>query len=726
MHVARIVAVAVALNAAVLSAAERPPGAQFTAVRMAQPPTIDGKISEGEWDGALTTTGLLAAFAYQQISAPTEMSMGFDDQRLYFLFRCTRAAREWRLSKSVRTNDGYSYGDPSVEVWVSPPKPIPETYQNVINTYPAVLDSHMIPSRGYTAQGWTGNWTLGVSEDADGYVIEASIPIADFGVQAIRDNDVWQILLCRSALGAWPRPQASWSITGGFAELPQHPPVRLAFDDVAVQVRDLHTLFTGQYRIPITLVGRQAGDATVTLEARFHQSPVPGDAADIVDNHTITVKAAARERIELAGSVPQDWLKKITIDKASKQVPSGHLTINVQRDGQVLFRQTIPYAATGYVPQRPVRPADAPEPPPVGVSAQYGPQTNTLLVRTDILDLPQRQQVAGGYVRLLDAADESKELKRFDLAPFIEFYSDSHATLDEIEIPLQDHSAQDAAYNEIKRIKEENKDRAAARKAAASRKPKAGEAAVNPDADPNLQPLPVPEAPKSTEPRTVIAEVVVTDAAGKPLHTARTDVKLLRHKFTWQDNALGISDKVIPPWTPVQVSGNTFGVWNRKLAVDGLAMLQSVDNGGAQQIQSMRLVAIQESQPVVIQASQPNILKRTEAAVTFTGQGEGAGLNLSATSTLEMDGYVLSDLTIAPQGTQAAIDKLYLEVVLPESEATHFATTAGGWAAVHDETPAYWSSRLTASGVLIGDFVPYIWLTNSDRGFLWVADNDKG
>ncbi|HET6428002.1 MAG TPA: glycoside hydrolase domain-containing protein, partial [Phycisphaerae bacterium] len=27
---------------------------------------------------------------------------------------------------------------------------------------------------------------------------------------------------------------------------------------------------------------------------------------------------------------------------------------------------------------------------------------------------------------------------------------------------------------------------------------------------------------------------------------------------------------------------------------------------------------------------------------------------------------------------------------------------------------------------LIGDFVPYIWLTNSDRAFLWLADNDKG
>src|SRR5690606_6766690 len=110
-------------------------------------------------------------------------------------------------------------------------------------------------------------------------------------------------------------------------------------------------------------------------------------------------------------------------------------------------------------------------------------------------------------------------------------------------------------------------------------------------------------------------------------------------------------------------------------------------NGGTQQIQSMRLVAVRDGKPVVIQGSQPSIQKQTEAAVTFSGHGEGAGLALSATSTLEMDGFVLSDLTIAPQESAATIDKLYLEVVMPESEATHFATTAGGWAAVHDETP---------------------------------------
>lgn len=58
------------------------------------------------------------------------------------------------------------------------------------------------------------------------------------------------------------------------------------------------------------------------------------------------------------------------------------------------------------------------------------PKSNVVLVRIDMLDLPQRDQVRGGYVRLLDAADQGKELKRFNLAPFIESFSDSHASLE--------------------------------------------------------------------------------------------------------------------------------------------------------------------------------------------------------------------------------------------------------------------------------------------------------
>jgi hypothetical protein len=77
-------------------------------------------------------------------------------------------------------------------------------------------------------------------------------------------------------------------------------------------------------------------------------------------------------------------------------------------------------------------------------------------------------------------------------------------------------------------------------------------------------------------------------------------------------------------------------------------------------------------------------------------------------------------------GSSAAVDRLFLEVEIPEELASHFVATAGGWAAVHDALPERWTSQTTASGMLTGDFVPYILLTNSEKAFLWLADSDKG
>ena len=723
------------LLAAIAPAAppERAASGEFVAVKLAKPPVIDGKVAPGEWDGALTTSAVLAAFDQRILSAATEMSVGFDQAKLYFLFRCVRSAGEWRLAKSVRTNDDYSFGDPSVEVWVAPPKLVPETYQSVINTYPAVLDLHMIPSRGYTAQGWKGNWNIAVTEDPDQYIIEASIPFADFGVEQVKDGDLWRMLLCRSALGAFPRPQGSWGITTAFAEIPQYPPVRLAFDDVVVQLRGSHTLLSGEYAMPLTLVAPAAKDANVNVELRFHKAATPGDASDIVQTKQVSLKAGGRQTIDFAGKVPADWTGKVSVGRQQQEVPVGHATVTVKRaDGSVLFRQTIPYAAIGWKPARPNRPANAPPPKELGLMAKYGPQSNVILLRADILEMAERGKVAGGTIRVLDPAEGDRELLRKPLPRFIESYSDAHVQLKGIDIPVHDYSKQEAAWAEIKRITEHNRDvgkRVKAYKereeAAAKRAGKPAGQVVVPD-EPAYTMLPVPETPPLTPARKLVVEVAVADAAGAVLRTERQELSLLRQRFAWQNNTLGISDKVLPPWTPISVSADQMGVWNRKMRVDGLGLLRSIDNGGTSQLKSMRLVAIKDGREVPITPSAANITKKADAAVTFTGEGTGAGLKLSSSNTLEFDGYVLSDLTIAPVAGEASVDKLYLEVVLPESEATHLCTTAGGWAALHDETPPYWSSQQTSSGALIGDFVPYIWLTNSDRAFLWVADSDKG
>lgn len=666
----------------------RIPIGEFHARRLTKAPTIDGRIAPGEWHEALTSSGAITCFSHKMLQAETTFSFGFDDRRFYFLANCTRGSREWKLWKHARENDAYDFGDPSIEIWVSPPTAVPETYQNIINTYPAVMDVRNIPSRGYSAMGWTGHWQLGVTEDEERYVIEASIPIRDFGLDGVRDGDVWRLLLCRTSPGSLPRAQASWSITQGFGEIVQHPKVHLRDDCALLQLYSTISIFTGKFDFPMAVVAprRQAAKIDVTMRIQNDVTPAEGDE---VIARSFSLKAGERRTFRLTGDVT-----------ARKE---GVFTIAATSDGREVFRQSFPFDVNGFVHARPVKPDKARQPEPLTIQAMYGPENNVLLVKADILDLPRREQVASATMKLLEP-DSRKVLQEQAMPAFRHGYSNGHMFLGKLRAPVYDVVRAEAVRRSNAQKEAQNAQRA-----------KRGEKPLE------LAPVPAPQ------PKPVLVEVAVMDQAGKVLKAASKEVGLLRYRFEWSDSDVGVTDEVIPPWTPVTYDGGKVGVWNRTMRLNSLGLLEGIDNGGVDQVERMRLVAVAGGRGVEIKPSRPALVRQVANAVTLEGSGQAAGLRLSARTRVELDGFVLSDLAIAPaDAAPAKVDKLYLEVVLPESEATHFCTTAGGWAAVHDETPKYWSSRQTGSGLLIGDFVPYVWLTNCERAFAWFADNDKG
>ena len=669
---------------------ERLPIGEFVATRFEKAPLIDGVASPGEWDRALTTEGMMAPFEHELHESITVMSLGFDAERLYFLLRCTRGNSEWRLPKYARLNDDYNYGEPSVEIWVTPPAPVAETYQNIINTYPAVMDIKMIPTRGYTGMGWKADWKIAVRETDEAYTIEASAPIKDFGPAAIRDGDVWRFLLGRTCHGAKPRSQASWSVTQGFAEIPGHIPVKMTDDEAVLQLTGTHTLFTGTYKLDVGVVAPAKSGAEVDVEVRFHAKKTPGAADDRVERKRVTLKAGERQIATFAGTVAA--LKK------------GNVTVTgTKADGTVVFRQSFTFPVSGWTPQKPVKPADA-KVEELVVSAQYGPETNTLLVKADIIDLPGRERAAMAEVRVIDAAS-GQTLATTAMRPFVEWYGGAEVHLKGVEVPVDDFRNVADLQAQIRKLKAANEEK--------KRKKE--------------QPDPLPKVPHP-EPRRVNVVVTVKDKAGKELKSAGKTADLLRYDAEWMNNDVGMSEKVIPPWTPVAVNGGSVEVWNRKLTVDGLGLAQAVSNGGSDQLAgAMRLVVVRDGKEIEVKAPAPRVQRVVEAEADLIGGVEVAGLKLSARTRVEFDGFVLNEMGVAPSGdAPVKLDRLFLEIALPAEEATHFCATAGGWTAVHDALPNRWSSQSTASGMLIGDFVPYIWLTNSDRAFLWFADHDKG
>jgi hypothetical protein len=484
------------------------------------------------------------------------MALGFDAERIYFLMRCTRGNQEWRLPKYARENDDYNFGEPSVEIWVTPPALVPETYQNIINTYPAVMDIKMIPSRGYTGMGWKADWKIGVKETDTEYVIEASAPIKDFGPAAIKSGDVWRFLLCRTCHGAKPRSQASWSVTQGFAEIPGHIPVQMLDDEAVLQLTGTHTLFTGKYNLPIGVVAPRGSGADVDVEVRFHQKKSPGAADDKVEKKRVSLKAGERQVVTFAGDVPAQKMGNLTVT-------------GTKADGKLIFRQSFTFPVSSWTPQKPVKPVNAVV-EELAVSAQYGPETNTLLVKADLFDLPGREQAASAEVKVVDAA-AGKTLATAPMRPFREWYGGAEVQLTGVDVPVDDFRKVSDVRAEVRRIEAANEE-----------KKKKGQ-----------KPDPLPQVPHPAA-RKVNVIVTVKDKDGKELKSATKSVDLLRYAAEWMNNSVGVSEKVIPPWTPLQVKGGTVQVWNRTLTLDGLGLSQSVSNGGVEQLAgAMRLVAVQ-------------------------------------------------------------------------------------------------------------------------------------
>ena len=61
-------------------------------------------------------------------------------------------------------------------------------------------------------------------------------------------------------------------------------------------------------------------------------------------------------------------------------------------------------------------------------------------------------------------------------------------------------------------------------------------------------------------------------APAVPVLTDERLGQVIRERALWENNRLGITDKIPPPWTPMTVKGKTVGVWGRTitLGADGL------------------------------------------------------------------------------------------------------------------------------------------------------------
>ena len=244
-----------------------PPRSEMGRVATLTPPTIDGKMEPGERTGArLYRLGsMLSAKSWDWSKASpgslTTTSMSMCASR-------TTGAPGELLGKRARKNDdpGIVF-DPSNEIRLTPPVTPAATCQTLFNSYPAVFDAKMIPSVGYTAMSWQGNWQLACSETKDYWIVEVRAEIKSFGFDSIKDGSVWRGLFCADMGDGYGF--AGRLVPGGaFGDIPRHGRLRFKDASPVFQFLSVESIFTGKYRFEMAVTGPPKGSAAVTVQVR--------------------------------------------------------------------------------------------------------------------------------------------------------------------------------------------------------------------------------------------------------------------------------------------------------------------------------------------------------------------------------------------------------------------------------------------------------------------------
>lgn len=687
------------------------PMPEMVVVRTDQPPVIDGKIAPGEWDRAAACTGFVRAFQGELARLQTVGRMTFDDRYIYVAFTNSRGAAMELLQKRGRRNDddGVVF-DPSNEVWISPPGLPATTYQTLMNSYPAVLDVKMIPSLGSTSVAWQGKWEIASSESMESWTVEARAPIASFGFDRIEDGAKWRALLTANVFQDGEAFRA-WAPGEGFADIARHGHVHFRVGGPAFQLLNVESIFTGKAEFAMALSAPREAGAKATVRLRFGGGVATGEGDLLLSRE---VEAAAGQRVEftMGGDL---WAMdlptaNVVIDskakpEVKKECKTGFCSVEVvAADGTVLYTQTFPFFLDGFERKNPSRLVTNPYPTPFGVRAMHAPLSKKLVVKIDRLYMEGRERVAGGRVRLLDPRSGAVLAERA-ISPFFNDYAEFPLDVSAVSVPIEteeEWAKGNAARAENQRISAENKER----------KKK------------NEPPLPPVEVP-SMAPGVYTLETVLTAADGSEVAGTAVPVEMIGYEFEWQNNTIGISDRVIPPWTPMVARGSVVEMWNKRYELDALGVARAIVNGGEGQLAGpMRLVAVIDGQEVEVVAEAPKLTRASDAAVELSGKATAGELVIQTTTRVEFDGFVHNTMRLG--ATRSRVDALSLVVTMPESEAPCMVTTSGGWASYHGWTPRRWDSRDTSLGSMNGNFVPYVLLTDSYRGFQWLADNDRG
>jgi hypothetical protein len=206
-----------------------------------------------------------------------------------------------------------------------------------------------------------------------------------------------------------------------------------------------------------------------------------------------------------------------------------------------------------------------------------------------------------------------------------------------------------------------------------------------------------------------------------------------KKSFPFEGNKLGISDRVLPPWIPMETNkeNRQVMVWGREYTFNSIGMPTSIKTQGVELLaKPIFLTAVENNKTAGLQEGSFQWLSVEPHHVDFKGRTETKNMDITVNVHSEYDGMVRYEMVISPRG-DGEVDSLDLVIPLKAENLTLMHATSDGVRAnyagvVPEGEGTVWDSTQLRNFSLAGSFIPYVWLGNERLGLCWWADKDEG
>jgi len=221
------------------------------------------------------------------------------------------------------------------------------------------------------------------------------------------------------------------------------------------------------------------------------------------------------------------------------------------------------------------------------------------------------------------------------------------------------------------------------------------------------------------------------------------EYRLERKRPAWHGFRGGISEKVMPEWTPVEVSGNEAGVWGRVIRFGASGLPERIVSAGRDILAEplvLRIIADGKDAHPVPLAEAPSLTRIGEVRAQARGRFRAGGLIGEISSSVEFDGMIWMRIELEPETAPVEIGRLDIEMPFASENARYIHWWTGQrdfrnprvtWQGALPEGDGVLfrsndTNRLDKLPEMTGSFIPYVCLAGHERGMAWFADNDRG